>query len=81
MKLLSITLPDEIIKRLEDLASNRNVSINELMNEFLIRTLLEEEAKQQSFLSSELLESRKRGLKLLKELDVLNLEKPSTRHL
>ena len=47
------------------------------MNEFLTRTLLEEEAKQQSFLSSELLESRKHGLKLLKELDVLNLEKPS----
>ena len=77
MKSLSITLPDEIIKRLKNLACNRNVSINELMNEFLTRTLLEEEAKQQSFLSSEFLESRKRGLKLLKELDVLNLEKPS----
>ena len=71
MSTLSVRLPNDIADRLKDLASNRNVSLNKLMNELSTRALLEEEAKQQ-FLAAQLRGSRKRGLKMLDELDTLD---------
>ena len=71
MSTLSVRLPDDIANRLKDLASNRNVSLNKLMNELSTRALLEEEAKQQ-FLAAQLRGSRERGLKMLDELDTLD---------
>ncbi len=72
MSTFSVRLPDEIAERLKNLANKHNVSVNKLMNELLTRALLEEEAKQQ-FLTSELRGSRKRGLKMLDELDTLEM--------
>ena len=71
MSTLSVRLPDDIADRLKDLASNRNISLNKLMNELSTRALLEEEAKQQ-FLAAQICGSRKRGLKMLDELDALD---------
>jgi predicted transcriptional regulator len=70
MSTLSVRLPDDIAERLKNLANKRNVSVNKLMNELSTRALLEEEARQQ-FLAAQLRGSRKRGLKMLDELDAL----------
>lgn len=74
MSTLSVRLPDDVAERLKNLASKRNVSVNKLMNELSTRALLEEEAKQQ-FLAAQLRGSRKRGLKMLDELDALEMRK------
>jgi len=71
MSTLSVRLPDDVANRLKDLARNRKVSLNKLMNELSTRALLEEEAKQQ-FFAAQLRGSRKRGLKMLDELDALD---------
>jgi predicted transcriptional regulator len=71
MSTLSVRLPDDVANSLKDLASNRNVSLNKLMNELSTRALLEEEARQQ-FLAAQLRGNRKRGLKILDELDALD---------
>jgi predicted transcriptional regulator len=70
MSTLSVRLPDDIANRLKSLASNRNISVNKLINELSTRALAEEEAKQQ-FLAAQLRGDPKRGLKLLDELDAL----------
>ncbi len=71
MSTLSVRLPDDVADRLKNLASNRKVSLNKLMNELSTKALLEEEAKQQ-FLAAQLRGNRKRGLKMLDELDTLD---------
>ncbi len=70
MSTLSVRLPDDIANRLKSLASNRDISVNKLINELSTRALAEEEAKQQ-FLAAQLRGDPKRGLKLLDELDAL----------
>ena len=71
MSTLSVRLPDDIADRLKTLANSRHMSLNKLMNELSTRALVEEEAKQQ-FLAAQLRGNRKRGLRLLDELDTLN---------
>jgi len=71
MSTLSVRLPDDISDRLKSLANSRHISLNKLMYELSTRALVEEEAKQQ-FLAAQLRGNRKRGLKLLDELDLLD---------
>jgi len=71
MSTLAVKLPDNITDRLKDLASTRNISVNKLLNDLLIRSLQEEETKQR-FLAKQLLGNTKRGLQILDELDTLN---------
>ena len=72
MSTLSVRLPDDIADRLKSLAHSRNISLNKLMYELSTRILMEEEAKQQ-FLAAQLRGKRKRGLRMLDELDSLGL--------
>ena len=72
MSTLSVRLPDDIASRLKSLAHSRNISLNKLMNELSTRILVEEEAKQQ-FLAAQLRGKRKRGLRMLDELDSFGL--------
>ncbi len=71
MSTLAVKEPDDITDRLKDLASIRNISVNELLTGLLIRSLDEEETKQH-FLTNQLQGNRKRGLQILDELDTLN---------
>lgn len=72
MTTLSIRLPDDMADRLKNLAKHRDISLNKLMFELSTQVLAEEEAKQR-FLAAQLRGNPERALKLLDELDGLEL--------
>ena len=72
MTTLSIRLPDDMAKKLKNIANVRDISLNKLMFELSTQALAEEEAKQR-FLAAQLRGNPKRALQLLNDLDTLGL--------
>lgn len=68
MATLSIRLPDDMAKKLKNIAKVRNISVNKLMFELSAQVLAEEEAKQR-FIAAQLRGNPKRAMQLLDELD------------
>jgi predicted transcriptional regulator len=72
MTTLSIQLPDDMAERLQNIAKQRDISLNNLMFELSTQILAEEEARQR-FLAAQLRGNPNRALQLLDELDGLGL--------
>jgi len=72
MTTLSIRLPDDMAKKLRNIAKARGISLNKLMFELSSQLLAEEDAKQR-FLVAQLNGNSKRALRLLDELDSLGI--------
>lgn len=72
MTTLSIRLPDDMAERLKGIAKIREISLNKLIFELSAQVLAEEEAKQR-FLAAQLRGSKERALRMLDELDSMEL--------